>query len=115
MWEQQTGRLLQERNHFSVLTFIPLLFCTTCHMWASTRLWGAGGCWGWSDGLRGATAKAPSVFRLWSGAHTQFMITWGGGRRMFITRVQFSYHGSNLSRITSVCSLVAQTSGSRRR
>lgn len=83
MWKQQTDGLLQEKNHFSVLTFIPLLFCTTCHMWVSTRLWGAGGCWGWSDGLRGAAAKAPTVFRLWSGAHTQFMITWDGdGRRM---------------------------------
>lgn len=54
---------------------MPLLFCTTCHMWASTLLWGAGGCWGWRDGLRGATANAPTVLRLWSGAHTQFAIT----------------------------------------
>lgn len=75
-------------------TFIPLLFCTTCHMWASTLLWGAGGCWGWRDGLRGVTAKAPTVLRLWSGAHTQFIITWdetGGGEEKLIPAVFNAY------------------------
>lgn len=58
------------------LTFIPLLFCTTCHMWTSTLLCGAGACLRWSAGLRGPAAYAPAVFRLWSGAHTQFVMTW---------------------------------------
>lgn len=65
-----------------ILTFIPLLFWTTCHICASTLLWGAGGCWGCREGLRGVTAKAPIVFRLWSGAHTQFIITWGRDQSM---------------------------------
>ena len=55
------------------LTLMPLLFCTSCHMWASTLLWG-GCCW-CRDGLMGATANPPPVFRLWSGAHTQLVIT----------------------------------------
>lgn len=67
--------------HAFFYTLIPLLFCTTCHMWASTLLWGVGGCWGWRDGLRGVTGKATTVFRLWSGAHTQLVITLGKSLR----------------------------------
>ena len=54
-------------EHKSARTLMPLLFWTTCHMRVRTRLEGPGSCWG---------QNPPAVVRLWSGAHTQFVITW---------------------------------------
>lgn len=66
-----TRQLLVRARDPVSLTLMPLLFWTSCHMWARTR-----GAAGWCrNGLRGAAAKAPPGLRLWSGAHTQLMMT----------------------------------------